>query len=549
MQRKFNNKSNSLKEIELLVSQYKPLTSEDIEDKYNDKDRVKILDLATKACAYKSDESLDTKFKILELLTTFDDFTTVEVLSIWRDSLNFLKDEELNSYINLLIKTSSLTSLDSHERIYTAVCFYNMGFIDICYECFLNVATDKSVLIKHRLEAIRFLFGSEDERETARKLLIEIITDLSLPSQFRYETIASYISKTGIVSLINTQKLKIPYDEEFVSSLQFPFFYEVKNEVRYRLLSGQHLLQMSDVTVPNDKKLEISDKIIEIANTSSHDENTRADAADIILRLGSPENRRIARTIITNLGYSADGEKKKFGVKTLYDDSQNVHNSVINEQVEAFLTKILDSSKEQVNPMKNFKEVHQEISKKIREIKEYEQKTRNTVYRTLSRISVDTASFTHYNATLAEILCHVWTRIHSSEYDADTQKLLELRLFDELSDMSDTCSSGHASRFVNVFSTVDQTFSISWEDQIKANLKGRVEARLRDCKDEEIQSAISMAFMDDADENDKAIYQKFINEVLYELEGDLYEEFVEEGYIKESDFDEYFSKAKSEWVK
>ena len=66
MQRKFNNKSSSLKDIELLVSEYKPPLSEDIEDKYNDKDRVKILDLATKACAYKSDESLDTKFKIFE---------------------------------------------------------------------------------------------------------------------------------------------------------------------------------------------------------------------------------------------------------------------------------------------------------------------------------------------------------------------------------------------------------------------------------------------------------------------------------------------------
>lgn len=489
------------------------------------------------------------KLKILELVSKYDPVVACEeILAMWRDSLNFLKDSEFQEMLKLLADTTSIPSLSSHERIYTAVHLYNMGSLDLCYECFSRLASDMTLLIEHRLEAVRFLYSSDDqnEKELSKKILIQILEDQSLPCKFRYETLAAYISKTGISSLLNVQKLKVPYNEEFVFDLQYTFFWNDQNHTRFRILSGQHLLQMSD-KIKFDR-LKVEDVLLAFSNSPTYSENTRADAADVILRLGSSGNRILARAVISALGYSADGEKKKIGAKTIYDDSQNVHNSVINDQVNVFLTKMLDPSVQ--NPMKNFKDVNHEISVKIRDPRSgFSQKIKNTIYKTLSRISVDTASFTKYNATLAEILCHVWSRIHSKElFDIDTTELLENRLFDELSDMSDTCSSGHASRFVNVFSVVDNTLVISWEDQIKANLKGRVQAKIRDCKDEKLEAVIALGSMEGADEEDTIEYLKFIKECVKEIKDDLFEEFVDEGYIKASEFETYFEVAKREWM-
>ena len=54
------------------------------------------------------------------------------------------------------------------------------------------------------------------------------------------------------------------------------------------------------------------------------------------------------------------------------------------------------------------------------------------------------------------------------------------RLLEELVDMSGTCSSGFASRLVNVISGFgDFNIRISWKDQIIANLTGRLNAKIK----------------------------------------------------------------------
>lgn len=546
--RKSTKVKTKSQELIALFEEYIHVKDENLKNK-----AVKLAnDICTTQNTLSAGYVTSDKLLIFQILCKYDSNAADEILARWRDSLTFLQDDDLTEAVDLLVNVVNCQSLNSHERIYTAVHLYNLGFINVCYKCFGVLADDMTVLIDHRLEAIRFLYAASNlEKTLAQEYLIEIIQDLSLPVKFRYESIASYISKTGINSLMNTQKLKIPYDEDFVFTLQLPFFMETKNDVRYRILSGQHLLQMADKTFSKEDKLDVSAKLLDIARDLINEENIRADAADIILRLGDNQNRVVARKIITDLGYSADGEKKRFTPTSIYDNSQNVHNSEIDAHVQSFLTKMLTPSNDRDhsgNPMKNFREVNHEITTKVRERKDFNPKTRHAIYRTMSRISVDTATFTEYKATLAEIISHVWSRICSSEFDKDTCALLENRMFDELSDMSDTCSSGHASRFVNIFSVIDGSLAISWKDQIQANVKGRMEARMRDCTDETIQMGIAMGMMEDADKEDRDVYLKFIKESLLEIETELFEEFVEEGYIKDVEFDEHFENTKKEWL-
>jgi hypothetical protein len=63
---------------------------------------------------------------------------------------------------------------------------------------------------------------------------------------------------------------------------------------------------------------------------------------------------------------------------------------------------------------------------------------------------------------------------------------MKKRLLEELEEMSGTCSSGFASRLINVISGFGEfSIRISWGDQIKANLFGRLNAAARRITDQE----------------------------------------------------------------
>jgi hypothetical protein len=166
----------------------------------------------------------------------------------------------------------------------------------------------------------------------------------------------------------------------------------------------------------------------------------------------------------------------------------------------------------------------------------------------ITRIEIDTATFTDHNVTLQDILSFVWSKIVSVEYSKDTQEILKSGLIDTLITFGSTCASGYAANLINVLSPVDEDFRMSWFEQIKSSTKGRILKRIRECKDSEIVDALSMASMPDATELDKETYYTFISCALDEIYTELHSEFVSDGFVKGEDFVEYFTAIKEEWL-
>ncbi len=471
-----------------------------------------------------------------------------DILSVWRDGLRFQKGLEMEDTCVLLNEIIKCNKISSHDRILTAVHLYNIGAIHICYDLFSYLANDKHMDIIHRIEAIRFLYAAGDdedeskERQFSQESLIDIIEDLSIDCKARYEAIMSFNSKSGISTLMNTKKLRIAYDEDFIYSLQIVFFKNKKNDIRYRILSGQNLLQIK--IIAKEIRDEIVNELFSILNNEELEENCRADAGDVVLRLGTPTEKLEARKLITKMGYSVDGNKRKIaGPKTLYDNSQNIHDETIEKHIEKFLEKILQ---ENISSVYTITKVSEDVSSLIRGQTDLDAFKRNAAYRALHRISIDTATFTSFNATNSEILVHVWAKIHSG-YDQQTTSLLQKMLIEELTDMDDKCSSG-GGRFVNVLSYVDETLKISWDDQVKANFSGRMNKKIRECQNKDTQLAIALGMVEDADPEDRESYLKFAAIALEEIQEELYKEFVGDGYLKKDEFLEYAEKCKKEWL-
>lgn len=544
------------------VEEAETLAKRPEEDPETDSEKTKLTERINKAVKIYTDLCLtstitpDDKVEIIVSFLKSIPEEGREMLIRIRDMVPFCKGQEQDRLIRLLTLICRNQGVDSHERSITAATLYNHAFLDVCFDCFEAIAVDKTVLVKYRIEACRYLFGSEVEnnKEIAQECLVEILEDQALPSEYRYKTITGFISRTGFSTYLNSQKIKIPYDEEFVYGLQSCFFYEEANGVRERILSGQHMIGMT--CVDEEEKDKIIIILLGIAEHEDYDENTRADAADVVLRMGTEKQITKAREIITKLGYSAlgKGDKKNVldRVKTIYSNSQNIHDEKIAECVGKFIEKLIKENAK----ARPYHEIQQEVVNLLKRRTEedgedgeplLDNKKKFSALSALNRVSIDTATFTKHNISIAEVFSHVWLKILTHKEGTDIRKMLENRLIEELVEMGDTCSSGHAGRFVNVLATVDSDLQISYESQIAANLAGRINARIRDNPDSDLRASISMGMLPDAEEEDIFAFKNFLTTTLAALKVELHKEFVGEKYISNSEFEKFYSAASEQW--
>ena len=399
------------------VEKCTPLPNEDVNnDIFRERQEkgLAIFNQLLKRSAIKPEE----KIIVLESLYKILPSEAIEIIIAWRDAIGFLKGDALERFLDTLVLLTT-SNVDPHQRSITAATLYTRGYIDRCYECFSALAADKDLPYMNRVDACKYLFASNDEDlvTESQENLFDILRDRSDPtftSPNRYRVVAAFASKTGITSFFNSSKLRVPYDENFVYGLQHLFFNDLQNGLRERILSGQHLLKMDGEIVSSEEKLSIGQRLLDIANDLSIDENIRADAADVVLREGTLEQRMLARIALSDLGYAAVDAKSSNildRVRTVYTNSQNVHDDALAESMVKFIEKIVSDTTISPRP---YEEVHEEISQMVRSRK-FDAKRRLGIFRALSRVEVDTATFTSYKVTIAEILVHVWERICMAE--------------------------------------------------------------------------------------------------------------------------------------
>jgi hypothetical protein len=153
---------------------------------------------------------------------------------------------------------------------------------------------------------------------------------------------------------------------------------------------------------------------------------------------------------------------------------------------------------------------------------------------------IDRAVYGSTNMTLATILSKIWTYIQDSEHRAE----LERRLLEELIDANNKCSTGYTSRLVNVLSGFDDDMSItiSFEDQIIANLEGRLNANIKKIEDEEEQGGILEEMtIPVIHYHLRPNFLKFFRENISEIREGMFQEFT--SFMSDIDYDMYFRKA------
>ena len=294
----------------------------------------------------------------------------------------------------------------------------------------------------------------------------------------------------------------------FIEKAQFCFFFYNKIPIYYRNISGQYLLKNCDLSEINRDRIE--NQILEFAEDTELDYNLRADAADILLRFGSLPSRERGMNVIMQLSLNGSGH-----IRTVFDNAQNVHTEEVEESVSEALeflssfsiyihnnnpigfdyvnSRIENILKDQIRDTRDGRLVCDKIEKRCKycecDVLDYNDSfcsenctklyARNEKIRiSMTRIFIDRALYSKFNNTLLNILLKIYTYI--GYQDNETRLELHKRMLEELEEMSGTCSSGFASRLVNIISGYgDFNIRISFKDQIIANFVGRLNAKAR----------------------------------------------------------------------
>ena len=382
---------------------------------------------------------------------------------------------------------------------------------DFRYKCILDLEHHGAAKMR---EKILYDFDDKDfvkDVYTSFSLLIEKEFPKFKPSTSSFPFFKLLIEHLSYNQLLQTFRKRFPITlhlyEYFLYESLLEFMNNISNYTSYRILASQYVLQKfsPDKNIKNIIQL----LLLDIAQDTNLHFNLRADAADVLMQLGDKNYKELGRLIIEELG----GSEGK--IDTVFHNSQNVHTT----EVDACVTEVLEFfanlplmkinnvpiefcyvEKQIKHMLKLQRDKQTTINKNLSETnydkyckycglglgeeksqfltKECEEKWNRDrkINLALNRIHMDRALYSRYNSTLVNILLKVWTYLSDHEHELEMKK----RLLEELEEMCGTCSSGFASRLINVISGFGEfSIRISWEDQIKANFFGRLNASAR----------------------------------------------------------------------
>jgi hypothetical protein len=412
---------------------------------------------------------------------------------------------------------------------------------EICYDLLNNLCSElQDIPTPCKLDAIHMLMKSDKYKIEAKNYFIKIINDQLLECLYRYNVILSLEKKDEIIN-----------KNYFIYQSQLSFLNESKNMTVYRILSCQYLLIQTKIEIEKSIRNDIEQVLISFMNDTLLDTNLRADACDVILRIGNDENKKEAINMINILGRIG----QENNVNTIFNNSQNVHIQEIDTSVCEIIESLaifpllkINGDEITITYVKNqiieiLEEKRKQIIKPKTTTKDccycYENKENNTnkiycsdkckvdiknynsIILSLNRIETDRMLYSKFSKTISNILLMIWTYINSntnSEIEEESKNEMTKRLIEELIEMSGTCSSGFASRLINTISGYGVfNLRISWEDQIVANFSGRINAKVR-----KIDNPNSIYFVNEKET--KELIKYYLNEQRINMENEKYKE-------------------------
>jgi hypothetical protein len=539
------------------------LINDEVQKKYDIYDlyRKKMRDI----CRSPTYHPVLKVYTLLIFCTLYPDYG-YEMMKSWGDILRYVSGEAKTEHIiclRILIRVNS-PHISLRSKIDIALTLYNNSYISECYGAFIDCIqiepnfdgkseAEIETYYAEIFECCKFLLMGRmvTYEEIAEETMTNIITNISLSSKWRYEKIITMCRHHGISTFLSNMKLAIPYNEELIRCMQTSFFLEKRNDVRYRILSGQSLMELPFVEGGITHE-DIVEELFCIAKEMNFSERTRADALDVITRYGTKEEKKDAMIMLDEIGNSEfkdlDPNSLRKRMQNIYENRENIHR--FQQQTEEFIFYLVKGYLDRDENMTDADITELTNSFEAFMKTEEDVELRTKILCAWHRINVDMTRFTNLNITLHTIILYVWKDITGRN---DIEKtLLKQRLIEELIDMGDdtgSCTTGHVGRIANIYSGgYGYTISISFRHEIEASLGARINAKIMHIEDDEEKESICLGMLANSDPIDRERYTVFAKKAVDEIEIELYEEYVLSKLMRKDDFTPIFRGVSKKWL-
>ena len=316
------------------------------------------------------------------------------------------------------------------------------------------------------------------------------------------------------------------YSNFIVDSCARGFIENTNNNDTFRILTLQYIIGITRLREWSQKKL------LEMSTDEGLGYNKKADCIDVILSLGDDKYKETAKHNLLNLGV---GEKRD---KSIYGFRQNVH--MVDECVEKEFLKLVKFHNS-LKSTQSFTEIYKKFFK--------DESHADEIKVSILRIINDNYRYKSYSMT--DIFSMVWNVANSGDPDQSVEVLQ--RFMEELTEMSDTCTSGHITRLVNVLSgfnftnpqgdLVEFLVGIKWEDQIYNYLQSQFMKKIYRLDNDEYIGDILIEMDCDIPLSSKQNLYKFYIENISDIVILIRKEFVDKCLLDSRVFDDYMSMA------
>jgi len=501
---------------------------------------------STTLCEYKNEDEDDIRAELRK--KAIDLFSPLEKrIESLIEYYNF-DPETISEVVSNIIGLNFFSRTKAVQEYLIAICYVKEIPLSYRIECAKNLASDALIFssdikdtylgykqvydifemekesIKNlptplRVDTVLFLIQCDKYKNESREYFCEIIEDKSLDDLFR-------------IKIIQSLENQIKENDKFVffaKEATLHFIRNEKNTFTYRTIAGQYLFEKCKPTPEEFSNTE--NFLLNVAKQQDLDENIRADACDILLQYASESIRELAMIVLYEIGGGFEVENNMF------KNRQNVHIRSIENSVQILLDKISEYVPNNGKRW-NFEESKKDLLTKFKNSRT-ENMNITDLEHSLIRVTVDRAVYGTVHMTLSTIFAKIWTYIQ----DSQDREEMEKRMVEELIDANNMCSTGFASRMINSLSGFgDMNITISFEDQITANLEAQLNKKIMNIEDDNLSGLIleEMTLPNRFYEKRKN-FLKFFRSVISSIRESMHKEFSE--HITDTDFDLYFRKA------
>ena len=382
-------------------------------------------------------------------------------------------------------------------------------------------ALDSSINYTDRIQAIRYMarIPYKDFIKHCIEASIGILEDDSIDP---YEKFFFYANNDKYIKL----------EDNIVHALHPVYFKEARLKnypLEVTLLAARYIF--INYAYDSDDRMDVLEYILNIADDKNETVYARAECADMLANFGEGNEVFFGKKIMEELGTLYDESLHK----TIYTNAQNVHSETIQESI----IKIIRSLRKEFSNIKSVqtqKYTLEDIQKQLEDVMSKEEKRDLSPF--FFRVMTDPSRYERLS--LADILILVYYKIQT--FSDDIKQTCIKRLFEEVKETDNTCTTGYLSRIINVLSgfVEGEEFSmrIDPKDELRSAVFARVHAKIRSLPDQ-----LRNDILESVSGDDKSMFDEFIE--YYSPEEELWNEYKE--IMKEEDFKTIYNKCIEEY--